>query len=166
MVDQSGFTVNYTYDAVGRLAALRDGSNTLIVQYTYDVVGRLARKDNGNGTYTTYAYDAAGELLHLVNYAPDASVNSRFDYTYDASGNRTSESTIDGAWTYTYDAIGELTHAVFVSTNPAIASQDLVYFGREQAKGRFRFRYWICFLDFDFRVRDSRLETRRVRQND
>ena len=37
------------------------------------------RQDNGNGTYTTYAYDAAGDLLHLVNYAPDGIVNSRFD---------------------------------------------------------------------------------------
>ena len=25
----------------------------------------------GNGTYTTYTYDLAGNILHLINYAPD-----------------------------------------------------------------------------------------------
>ena len=66
-------------------------------------------------------------MLDLVNYAADGSVNSRFDYTYDTLGLRTTESTLDGTWTYNYDAIGELTHAVFASTNPAIANQDLTY---------------------------------------
>ncbi|MDB5391016.1 MAG: repeat protein, partial [Planctomycetaceae bacterium] len=127
MVDQTGFTVNYSYDILGNLSNLTDGINDLIVQYTYDIVGRLSREDHGNGTYVTYAYDAAGDLLHLVNYAPDGSVNSRFDYSYDSLGRRITESTVDGAWTYTYDAIGELTHAVFTSTNLSIANQDLVY---------------------------------------
>ncbi len=127
MVDQTGFTVNYGYDAVGKLATLTDGSGNRIVQYTYDTVGRLSREDKGNGTYTTYVYDAAGELLHLVNYAPNGTVNSRFDYTYDSLGRRITEATVDGTWTYSYDAISELTHAVFTSANPAIANQDLAY---------------------------------------
>ncbi len=58
---------------------------------------------------------------------PDGTVNSRFDYTYDSLGRRITEATVDGAWTYSYDAIGELTHAVFVSTNPAIANQNEAY---------------------------------------
>ncbi len=128
MVDQTGFTVNYGYDAQGNLATLTDGSESLIVHYTYDAAGRLSREDHGNGTYVTYDYDDAGELLHLVNYAPDGSVNSRFDYTYDTLGRRITQETIDGDWTYSYDAIGELTHAVFASTNPSATDQDLAYF--------------------------------------
>ena len=128
MVDQTGYTVDYTYDSLGNLATLTDGSGNLIAKYTYDAVGRLAREDDGNGTYTTYSYDAAGELLHLVNYAPNGTVNSRFDYTYDSLGQCITEATVDGTWTYSYDVIGELTHAVFVSTNPAIANQDEAYF--------------------------------------
>ena len=31
MVDQTGFTINYSYDAAGRLAELTDGSGNLIV---------------------------------------------------------------------------------------------------------------------------------------
>src|SRR5262249_20138003 len=129
MVDETGFTINYRYDAVGRLAALTDGSNNPIDTYTYDAkTGRLTREDKGNRTFTTYAYDLGGELLHLINFAPDGSVNSRFDYTYDDLGNRTTMTTLDGQWTYTYDAIGELTHAVFASSDPAaVPNQDLQY---------------------------------------
>jgi RHS repeat-associated protein len=128
MVDQTGFTVNYSYDAVGRLAKLTDGTGALVDQYSYYDDGRLKREDKGNGTYTTYEHDLAGELLHLVNYVPDGSVNSRFDYTYDDLGNRKTMTTLDGQWTYTYDAIGELTHAVFASNKPsAVPNQDLQY---------------------------------------
>jgi RHS repeat-associated protein len=129
MVDQTGFTVNFSYDAVGRLAKLTDGTGALIDQYTYYDNGSLKREDKGNRTYTTYEYDLAGELLHLVNHAPDGSVNSRFDYTYDDLGNRKTMTTVDGQWTYAYDAIGELTQAVFTSSKPsAIPNQNLQYF--------------------------------------
>jgi len=127
MVDQTGYTVNYSYTTLGDLSTLTDGSGDLIVRYSYDQVGRLSREDHGNGTYVTDQYDAAGDLLHLVNFAPDGTVNSRFDYTYNSLGQRITETTLDGSWTYTYDAIGELTHAVFVSSNPDIANQDLAY---------------------------------------
>jgi RHS repeat-associated protein len=128
MSDQTGFTVKYTDDAAGRLAGLTDGSGNPIVTYTYYPNGLLQRKDNGNHTYTTYQYDAAGQLLHLINFAPDNSVSSRFDYTYDALGRAATMTTLDGQWVYTYDAIGELTHAVFTSNNPAVVpNQDLQY---------------------------------------
>jgi YD repeat-containing protein len=108
MVTHDGFTVNYTYDVLGRLASLTNGNNETIVAYTYDDVGRLSREDNGNGTYTTYSYDLAGQLLSVVNYAPDDSVNSRFDYTYDNLGRRTTMTTLEGTWQYGYDASGQL----------------------------------------------------------
>ena len=127
MVDQTGYTVNYQYDAVGRLAGLTDGANSPVVTYTYDSAGRLARKDNGNGTYITYQYDANGNVIHLINFAPDKTVSSQFDYTYDPLGRRTSMATLDGTWTYSYDDTGQLTHAVFASTNASVPSQDLAY---------------------------------------
>jgi RHS repeat-associated protein len=114
MVDQSGYTVNYQYDAAGRLIGMTDGSGAPIVQYTYDADGRLAEVQNGNGTYTTYSYDADGQVLALINYGPRPSPNqpgpvlSQFDYTYDALGRPTSETTLQGTITYGYDANSEL----------------------------------------------------------
>jgi len=108
MVDQSGFTDNYVYDAVGHLSELTESSGNLIDKYTYDPAGNLVREDKGNSTYTTYKYDAAGELLDLVNYAPDGSVNSRFDYTHDVLGRVATVATGGITTTYGYDPVGRL----------------------------------------------------------
>ncbi len=108
-----GYVLNYQYDAVGRLLRLTDGLNAEIVKYTYDGVGRLIREDKGNATHSTYAYDAAGQLTSLINYAPDNSIQSRFDYTYDANGNRTSMTTLAGTTTYAYDGTGQLTGVTY-----------------------------------------------------
>lgn len=127
IVDQDGNAVNYAYDTAGRLVGLTDENENSIVSYTYDTVGRLVREDNGNETYTTYEYDASGQLLNIVNYTADDSVNSRFDYTYDNLAQRTGVRTLDGEWTYSYDAIGQLTGADFDSTNSEIADQNITY---------------------------------------
>ena len=62
-VDQTGFTVNYIYDALGRLSELTDANGNLIVLYSYDAAGNLIQKDNGNGTFTIYTYDGDGDVL-------------------------------------------------------------------------------------------------------
>jgi YD repeat-containing protein len=108
MTDQAGNTVKYTYDQAGRLSQLTNAANALIVGYTYDATGHVSRKTYGNQAYTTYAYDAAGDLLHLVNYGPSGAITSRYDYTYDAKGQKTSMSTLDGVWTYQYDPKGQV----------------------------------------------------------
>ena len=127
MVDHLGFAVNYSYDAVGRLSSLTDGAGALIVRYTYDAAGRLSRKDQGNRTYSEFEYDFADRVIHLVNYAPNGAVNSRFDYFYDDAGQVTAMTTLDGQWAYQHDDAGQLTRAVFISSNPTLPSQDLAY---------------------------------------
>ena len=126
-LDQTGHRLTYHYDGIGRLDFIENESSVREVDYDYDAAGRLALKTLGNGVYTTYEYDDAGQLLHLVNYQPDGSVLSRFDYTYDSRGRRTQMATSYGAWTYEYDDIGQLTHAVLASTDPDIPDQDLTY---------------------------------------
>ena len=106
--DETGFSLSYEYDAAGRLERLQDTSNQLLIVYTYDAASRLSREDRGNSTATTYDYDSAGQVLHLVHYGPDGKVQSRFDYTYDALGNRTSMTTLEGKTTYDYDALEQL----------------------------------------------------------
>jgi RHS repeat-associated protein/uncharacterized repeat protein (TIGR01451 family) len=110
-VDQDGFTVNYSYDTLGRLSELKDGSGNRIVQYTYNDLGQLAGKLNGNGTSSAYGYDPAGDLESIVNYAPDGkTVNSSFTYTYNSLGEVTSMADAANQKTSCgYDATGQLT---------------------------------------------------------
>ena len=131
-VDQTGFTVNYSYDALGRLAELTDGSGNLIVAYTYDAAGNLIQKDMGNGTRTVYTYDADGDVAldHQRLRPTTATVNSFDDYTYDALGNVLTDTNQDGEWIYTYDADSQLIQAVFTpnSSDPdGLTAQNLQY---------------------------------------
>ncbi|MFO7538973.1 MAG: RHS repeat-associated core domain-containing protein [Chloroflexota bacterium] len=112
-VGDDGYTLTYQYDAAGRLERLLDDNGDEVIRYEYDAAGRLAAEWKGNGTYTIYSYDAAGQLLSLVNYAPDDTVQSHFDYTYDANGNRISMNTLDGTTNYEYDALGQLTGVLY-----------------------------------------------------
>jgi RHS repeat-associated protein len=130
-VDQTGFTTNYAYDALGRLQKLTDAGGNPIVVYTYDAAGRLTQKDPGNGTRTVLTYDAAGNLLSLTNLAADHVTANSFDtYTYDALGNALTDTNQDGQWAYTYDADSQLTDAVFTpnGSNPdGTTGQNLHY---------------------------------------
>ncbi|WP_406698318.1 MBG domain-containing protein [Singulisphaera sp. Ch08] len=106
--DETGYRIDYEYDALGRLQSLTDSNGTMLVRYHFDSAGNLAKKTLANGVETTYTYDAAGQILSLVNLAPGGTVLSRFDYTYDRRGLRTSMTTLDGRWVYTYDDAGQL----------------------------------------------------------
>ena len=118
MYDQLGHGSHYHYDAVGRLQSLTDENTEEIVRYDYDDAGRMILKTLGNGVYTTYGYDVAGQMTELSNLKPDGSILSQFNYTYDSRGRRTTMTTTYGAgdprnnhagiWTYDYDDSGQL----------------------------------------------------------
>ena len=91
---------------------MSDASDQPIVTYAYDSTGNVVHKVMGNGTYTTYDFNSAGQLQYLVNYAPDDSVNSRFDYTYDKLGRLVTTTSLVDSWNYGYDAVGQLTSVV------------------------------------------------------
>ena len=130
-VDQTGFTVNYSYDSVGRLSSLTDGGGNLVVQYTYDAAGNLIQKDMGNGTRTVFTYDGLGNMTSITNFAsPDGAINSFDTYTYDGLGNVLSDTNKDGAWAYAYDADSQLIQAIFTpngSDPDGLTAQNISY---------------------------------------
>jgi RHS repeat-associated protein len=103
-----GFVLKYFYDTAGRLEYLKDGADFEIVRYHYDDAGRLRREDRGNGTYTVYGYDAADRVRSVTHYAPNDSVQSFFNYTYDENGNPETMTTVAGNSEYDYDDDGQL----------------------------------------------------------
>jgi RHS repeat-associated protein len=123
ITDELDYMLGYNYDVAGNLTSLVDNNGVTLVEYTFDDAGLMSRKELANGVYTTYSYDAVGQVLTLVNRAPDDSVLSRFEYTYDARGLRTSMETIEGRWEYDYDEIGQLVGW----TDPNLSRTDFEY---------------------------------------
>jgi RHS repeat-associated protein len=119
-----GYTLNYGYDVAGRLATLTDGSNNQLVRYTYDASGRLSTETKGNGTVATYGYNSAGQLVALTNAAPGGGVQSFFNYTYDAKGNRLTMTDSAGVTSYTYDDLNQLTGVSYPSARHVTYAYD------------------------------------------
>jgi RHS repeat-associated protein len=117
MVDQDGFTQNYTYDTAGRLTSVTDLTGNPFVTYSYDTNGHVVRRDMGNATSTTYQFDPADELVSVVHRSPTGTEFSRFDHTYDSLGRRTTVAMPGETWTYAYDASGQLVQANLGSAN-------------------------------------------------
>jgi len=109
VTDQLGHVQNYSYNNSGKLEFITDENAVEFVHYEYDIGGRLTKSTMANGMYTVYSYDAAKQITALINYAPDDSELSKYIYTYDSRGRRTSMITLDGTWAYKYDGSGQLT---------------------------------------------------------
>ncbi len=73
-------------------------------------------------TVTTYGYDADGQLTS-EEIAYGGGTQAQYSYTYDADGNRLSETTPQGTQQYAYDALGRLTSV----TNPGGSTQGYTY---------------------------------------
>jgi YD repeat-containing protein len=105
-ISPDGGTTTYTYDLAGRLAT-ENKANGLAISYTWDALDRMTSRISGGvtetytydeGTYgkghltrindatgqTTFAYDAAGELVQQVATIYGATYTTT--WTYDAAG--------------------------------------------------------------------------------
>ena len=111
IVDQTGFTVNYGYDSVGRLSDITDANDNLIESYSYDPAGNVLSETKGNGTSTAYQYNRDEAVTEITNLAPGDAINSQMTYAYNAVGEVTSMTTGGVTTSYGYDADGELTSA-------------------------------------------------------
>ncbi|WP_236984262.1 RHS repeat-associated core domain-containing protein [Marinagarivorans cellulosilyticus] len=116
-VSAPGGSTVYTFDSRNRLHTTV--ANDLTSTYHYLQNGWLDRVEQGNGTQATYDYDDAGRTLQIVNLTADSTpaVLSQFDYTFDANGNRETETVVQNGFagnstrttTYSYDNLDRLT---------------------------------------------------------
>lgn len=109
----NGVYTEYAYDTAKRITDLRnkkaDGSNISTYHYDYDANNNITSvaETTPEGTKnTTYTYD---KLNRLTNAAYS---DGKYEtYTYDASGNRLTKTTQDGAINYEYDSDNRLIKA-------------------------------------------------------
>ena len=120
-----GMTVNYTYDALNRLATVQEG-NTGTTSYGYDNVGNLQSVTYPNGVVHAYSYDNRNRLTNL-GVAKGASNLASYGYTLDAAGHRTSVAELSGRTVnYTYDNLYRLTNET-VAADPANVNGAVSY---------------------------------------
>jgi RHS repeat-associated protein len=138
-------TLNYTYDASGRVASISSSNvHGASVSYTYDSLNRLSTVVDNNlpagQNTTTYAYDSASNLVtvtypnQLTSTIQYDSLNrltslnsstvsstqvSGYNYQLGATGNRTGATEQNGrTLTWSYDGINRLTNEA-ISQDPA-----------------------------------------------
>lgn len=108
-----GKKVFYDFDKLNRLATVKDNDGAVTCRTTYDAVGNLRTKLYANSTLAEYQYDNLYRVTSVTNKRLDGSVISRFDYQYDAVGNRLRQVETNGGQTnvtvYTYDQTYRLT---------------------------------------------------------
>ena len=142
----SGIVASSTYDAAGRLTLLVNQTASVFIssfQYTYDSDGnRLSQTEvhfwptaSGMMTeevseQTTYMYDKLDRLSSVQYTSSQNGINAGLSYTYDADGNRLSETGTDPSkpsqpvnLAYAYNRLNELMSV----TNNLDASQSTAY---------------------------------------
>ncbi|WP_342596900.1 RHS repeat-associated core domain-containing protein [Cyanobacterium aponinum UTEX 3222] len=97
-----GSTATFDYDSTGRLTALSDGGIT-VFQNFYDNFGNVIRQLDAEGNETTFTYDANGNRLSESKFVNGRILTSTL--TRNSEGNITSLTDFDGnTITYEYDA--------------------------------------------------------------
>ena len=141
--NQNNFTVSFSYDPVGnRLGMKNDVTGSTIysywpdnklrnltdpdgqtIQYSYNAVKAVTLAVYpGNVGRTTYVYDPyMHRLTDVRNLTAKGEVISKFTYTYDSVGNRTSETDLTGPTTYIYDNIYRLKTATYPGPQGTLA---------------------------------------------
>ncbi len=102
--DPLGNTRHYAWNGRGDLTSVTD-ENGNTTQYQYDGARRLIRETYPDGSAQRYTWDANGNLLTAVN------ANVTLTFTYDAAGRTTSVRDSRGPFTvsYVYNAVGQRT---------------------------------------------------------
>lgn len=116
ITDAVGGVVKYAYNDQGLMDAWYDADGNLVCQNTYDGQGRVTKQTDGRGSTSTLSYtngktvatDAAG---NTTVYAYDdamrtTSVTYPDGYVQEMSWDSSSNLISDDGWSYTYDALG------------------------------------------------------------
>lgn len=101
LIKNSGQTLNYTYDPLGRLETLVSSDNTINYKYTYDPKGNFRQaKDLATGAVTTREFDINDNIRQET-----LSHGFSVDYRYDGIGRPLQIDLHDGSsFVYSYDA--------------------------------------------------------------
>jgi YD repeat-containing protein len=129
---ETGPATSYVYDTLNRLTSLTDFNNVQF-GFSYDALGRRTGLTRPSAFNTTYTYDTLSRLLSVAHQKTGSTLS--YSYSYDAGGNRTSQTrymqapgftTSQVTSNYSYDALYELTQVVQAPTTTEGYTYDRV----------------------------------------
>ena len=107
----------YEYDQLNRLSEVvrvDSGTADVLLKLEYNSQGMLSKRVLGNGASSEYVMDPVNsKLSRVINYFPNGSISSYFEYNYDKQGRIIQENTTLGIWHYKYDAASQLIEAKY-----------------------------------------------------
>jgi RHS repeat-associated protein len=130
MTDALNRTTNYFYDDFNRLTKIKypeasSGAGRLEENFSYDLAGNLITKTDRAGRVTTFCYDNVNRLTSTIDPALKTTayeynarsqmtavvdaINQRYEFVYDAVGQRTQEKKGTATMSFVYDAAGNRT---------------------------------------------------------
>ncbi|KAL9963565.1 hypothetical protein ACROYT_G027086 [Oculina patagonica] len=111
----TGLSLAYKYDRFYRLSEVvrvdpnASGRGDTLLKVEYNSQGMVSKRVLGNGAYSEYVLDPINlKLSRMVNYFPNGSISSYFNYNYDRKGRIIQLNTTLGNWHYKYDAASQL----------------------------------------------------------
>ena len=112
----------YAYDAANQLTTLTDWAHQ-VFSFSETPDGLPATISRPGRLVTTYGYDGADRLTSVHHDGASGPI-VHFDYTLDASGNRTSMTTSAGTETYTFDVLNRVDAVSYPNGDKASYTYD------------------------------------------
>jgi RHS repeat-associated protein len=108
-----GVSVDYSYDSLNRLTAVKDNAllpiSGGVTNYAYDEAGNLQSYSYPNGVTSSYSYNSLNRLRTMTIGTTALSL-ARYAYSLGPAGNRTAVNELSGRTvSYTYDDLYRLT---------------------------------------------------------
>jgi len=102
VTDANGNTTTFYYDSLGRLIRETDPLGR-VTSYAYDAAGNMVSRTDASGNTITYSYDPLGRLIS--KQYPDGTAAS---FIYDVSGNMLTAANQHISYSMTYDQLDRL----------------------------------------------------------
>lgn len=100
-----GFYVNYDYLVSGEVSAIRENGAVsgvgVLATYAYDNLGRRVSFTRGNGTGTSYGYDAVSRLTSLILDLPGTTYDQSLGFSYNPAGQAVQNTRSNDAYAWT-----------------------------------------------------------------
>ena len=96
-----GASVAYRSDVLGRPTGITDGLSTMLAGYSYDQLSRRTAITLGNGTGTSYAYDAQQRLGRLSHELTGTGGDVALSFGYNEAGQVTAQNRDNDAYAWT-----------------------------------------------------------------